>query len=60
LTVKLAPGSDSNTAAIDGLLTQSGAYARRARRISGMPPTSVGASNREPSSLRTTVALIAA
>jgi hypothetical protein len=60
LTMKLEPGSDSNTALAEGLLTQSCGQATRARKMSGMPPTSVGLSKRPPSSLRTSVAFIAA
>ena len=59
LTVKFDPGSVSNTAPSDGLLTQSWAQARRPRKISGMLFQTVRLSNRAPSSLLVSVADIA-
>src|SRR5579862_3699193 len=59
LTTKLEPGSDWKTASSDGLLTQSWAQAKRARKINGIPFSNVGSSKRAPSSLRVSFAVMA-
>jgi hypothetical protein len=59
LTVKPDPGSAWNAAPSDELLIQSCAQATRPRKIVGVSLTMVRSSNRAPSSLRVSVAVVA-